>query len=69
MLVVAQARGAGVGTALVRTVTDWADAHELRRILLATRDAHGVYRPFGFTDPEPGLLMARNADVAALYGG
>lgn len=68
VFVVAEARGQGVGTALVAAVTSWADAHGLRRLVLATRDAHEVYRPFGFTDPEPGLLMHRTVDPAVLYG-
>jgi GNAT superfamily N-acetyltransferase len=68
VFVVAQARGAGVGKALVSTVVARADEYGLRRLVLATRDAHGVYRPFGFTDPPAGLLMERTADPAVLYG-
>ena len=68
VFVVAEARGAGVGTALVEAVTSRADEYGLRRLILATRDAHGVYRPFGFTDSPPGLLMERTVDPAVLYG-
>jgi GNAT superfamily N-acetyltransferase len=68
VFVVAEARGAGVGTALVAAVVARADEYGLRRLMLATRDAHGVYRPFGFTDPPSGLLMQRTADPATLYG-
>ena len=68
VFVVAEARGAGVGTALVAAVVARADEYGLRRLMLATRDAHGVYRPFGFTDPPSGLLMQRIADPATLYG-
>ncbi|MET8168299.1 GNAT family N-acetyltransferase [Streptomyces sp. NPDC005329] len=42
------ARGKGLGTALVAAVRDHLRAHGLRRILLATHDAHGVYRQVGF---------------------
>jgi GNAT superfamily N-acetyltransferase len=41
-------RGAGVGTRLVGVVRDHLRALGVRRILLRTRDAHGVYGRFGF---------------------
>ncbi|MFD8977367.1 MULTISPECIES: GNAT family N-acetyltransferase [Streptomyces] len=44
-----QARGTGLGTALVEAVRDHLAPHGLRRILLATADAHGVYEKVGFT--------------------
>jgi GNAT superfamily N-acetyltransferase len=43
------ARGKGLGTALVAAVRDHLAPHGLRRILLATADAHGVYAKLGFT--------------------
>ncbi|WP_329624447.1 GNAT family N-acetyltransferase [Streptomyces sp. NBC_01255] len=43
------ARGTGLGTALVAAVRDHLAPHGLRRILLATADAHGVYEKVGFT--------------------
>jgi GNAT superfamily N-acetyltransferase len=67
VFVVADARGAGVGSALVEAVTARADEYGLRRLMLATRDAHDVYRPFGFTDSPSGLLMERTVDPAELY--
>ncbi|WP_443047113.1 GNAT family N-acetyltransferase [Streptomyces sp. NBC_00267] len=42
------ARGKGVGTALVAAVRDHLRPYRLRRILLATHDAHGVYEQVGF---------------------
>lgn len=42
------ARGKGIGTALVAAVRDHLRPHGLRRILLATHDAHGVYERIGF---------------------
>ncbi|MDQ0829869.1 GNAT superfamily N-acetyltransferase [Streptomyces achromogenes] len=42
------ARGKGIGTALVAAVRDHLRPYDLRRILLATHDAHGVYRQVGF---------------------
>ncbi|MEU8576769.1 GNAT family N-acetyltransferase [Streptomyces asoensis] len=41
-------RGKGVGTALVAAVRDHLRPYRLRRILLATHDAHGVYAQVGF---------------------
>ncbi|OZM81549.1 GNAT family N-acetyltransferase [Pseudonocardia sp. MH-G8] len=62
VFVVEQARGAGIGRALVEAVVARARHHGLRRVMLATRDAHEVYRPFGFTDPPAGLLMQRTVE-------
>ncbi|MEV1068371.1 GNAT family N-acetyltransferase [Streptomyces sp. NPDC050263] len=42
------ARGKGLGTALVAAVRDHLRPHGLRRLLLATHDAHGVYEQVGF---------------------
>ncbi|MFE9042094.1 GNAT family N-acetyltransferase [Streptomyces sp. NPDC012421] len=43
------ARGTGLGTALVVAVRDHLEQYGLRRIMLATADAHGVYEKVGFT--------------------
>ncbi|MFD5328983.1 GNAT family N-acetyltransferase [Streptomyces sp. NPDC127092] len=43
------ARGTGLGTALVAAVRDHLEPYGLRRIMLATADAHGVYEKVGFT--------------------
>lgn len=59
VFVVEHARGEGIGRALVAAVLERAQRFGLRRVMLATRDAHEVYRPFGFTEPPPGLLMQR----------
>ncbi|MFF5636298.1 GNAT family N-acetyltransferase [Streptomyces sp. NPDC012825] len=42
------ARGAGLGTALVTAVRDLLEPYGLRRVMLATADAHGVYEKVGF---------------------
>ncbi|MGW6390838.1 GNAT family N-acetyltransferase [Streptomyces sp. NPDC055103] len=44
-----RARGTGLGTALTTAVRDHLAPCGLRRILLATADAHGVYEKVGFT--------------------
>jgi GNAT superfamily N-acetyltransferase len=42
-------RGKGLGTALVGAVREHLRPYGLRRVLLATRDAHEVYEKVGFT--------------------
>ena len=42
-------RGAGLGKALVEVVVKHPALQGLRRLALATRDAHGLYAQFGFT--------------------
>ena len=41
-------RGRGLGKRLVETILAHEDLQGLRRFLLATRDAHGLYAGFGF---------------------
>ncbi|KUN97366.1 GNAT family N-acetyltransferase [Streptomyces caeruleatus] len=41
-------RGKGIGTALVAAVREHLRPYGLRRMLLATQDAHGVYEKLGF---------------------
>ncbi|WP_256105868.1 GNAT family N-acetyltransferase [Streptomyces sp. ODS05-4] len=50
-------RGEGVGNALVASVRETLAPLGLKRIMLATEDAHGLYARHGFTAPPPGLLM------------
>ncbi|MEQ8734758.1 MAG: GNAT family N-acetyltransferase [Rhodospirillaceae bacterium] len=45
-------RDQGLGKWLVETVMQYSNYQSFRRWLLATRDAHELYRPFGFTDLE-----------------
>ncbi|MFV8187696.1 GNAT family N-acetyltransferase [Streptomyces spinosirectus] len=52
-------RGKKIGTALVGAVRDHLEPFGLRRILLATHDAHGVYEKLGFREPaRPDQWMA-----------
>lgn len=41
--------GRGISKRLMRFVLDHPDLQTLRRFMLATRDAHGLYQKFGFT--------------------
>jgi GNAT superfamily N-acetyltransferase len=42
-------QGRGLGRALVQTFQEHPELQGLRRWLLGTKDAHGVYTPLGFT--------------------
>jgi GNAT superfamily N-acetyltransferase len=51
-------RGRGLSKAMMRVVMSHPALVGARRAMLATRDAHGLYRQFGFEDvPDNGLLM------------
>jgi GNAT superfamily N-acetyltransferase len=53
-------RGRGIAKAMVRYALDHPEHQSLRRWLLATRDAHGVYAECGFIPlPEPQRWMVR----------
>ncbi|MEO7018501.1 MAG: GNAT family N-acetyltransferase [Leifsonia sp.] len=52
-------RGKGVGLFLSRAVVDTLAPMNLKRVLLATLDAHGLYEQVGFARlPDPERLMA-----------
>ena len=48
VFVVPAHRGRGIAKLLMRAIVEHSDLQGLRRILLATRDAHGLYAQFGF---------------------
>jgi GNAT superfamily N-acetyltransferase len=43
-------RGKGLSKRLVETILSYPSLQGLRRFMLATRDAHGLYRQFGFSE-------------------
>ena len=45
-------RGRGLGKWLMRELLTHPDLQGLRRFMLVTRDAHGLYEPLGFRSPE-----------------
>ena len=54
-------RGRGLAVALIENVCAFLDPLGLKRVLLATSDAHGLYRKFGFeTLASPERWMARS---------
>src|SRR5690606_16706626 len=65
VFVCSSVRGQGAGRALISAIMDHPELQQLRRWMLATRDAHGLYAKFGFSAPEdPKRLMVRhNPDV------
>ena len=62
VFVAREARGRGVGVALIDGVVAALEPLGLKRILLATGDAHGLYEKFGF------LPLARPQDFMARIG-
>ncbi|MBE0544381.1 MAG: GNAT family N-acetyltransferase [Verrucomicrobia bacterium] len=73
VFVVTEHRGRGVAKQLIRATLDHPDLQGLRRFLLATEDAHGLYARFGFkplSHPEHYLSLHfpdvyRSADAGA----
>ncbi|MET8906372.1 GNAT family N-acetyltransferase [Micromonospora sp. NPDC004551] len=61
-------RGRGLGTWLAGAVRDHLAEWGVRRIVLATADAHEVYAKVGFTPVEPGRWMAYDRRVTQLTG-
>jgi GNAT superfamily N-acetyltransferase len=61
VFVVDDQRGLGLGSWLVETVLAHPELQGMRRWLLITRDAHALYRKFGFTAAaEPSRIMTRH---------
>jgi GNAT superfamily N-acetyltransferase len=52
-------RGKGLGAWLVETIVGAPELQKLRRWILGTRDAHGLYRKFGFVAPDVAVLMEK----------
>lgn len=59
VFVLEEHRGQGVGTWLVQVVTSVPELQSVKRWLLGTRDAHGLYRKFGFGALTPEIWMQR----------
>jgi len=52
VFVLPAARGRGIGKALIAAVVAHDAVKDVRRIMLATEDAHGLYEQFGFVRPD-----------------
>jgi len=57
-------RGRGIARSLVRALMADPRTATLRRWLLGTRDAHGVYRELGFSPVDPTVFMQHTPDPA-----
>ncbi|MGB0948280.1 MAG: GNAT family N-acetyltransferase [Pseudoalteromonas marina] len=54
-------QGCGLSKLLIKTIVEHPELQGLRRFLLATSDAHGLYAQYGFKPIDnPGLLMQIN---------
>jgi GNAT superfamily N-acetyltransferase len=61
-------RGRGLGKWLMETVLAHPDLRGLRLTLLATADAHDLYRRYGFAEVDPSRMLELRPDPAELYG-
>jgi len=52
-------RGQGLGVWLVETIVAAPELQKIRRWILGTLDAHGLYRHVGFVEADPRILMER----------
>lgn len=62
VFVVPEHRGRGVSKLLMRAIVEHPELQGLRRMFLATRDAHGLYAQFGFqplTQPEQYMTLRK----------
>jgi len=60
VFVLEEHRGRGIGKWLVEVILSHPDLQGLRRWMLATRDAHDLYRRYTFTElARPGIFMER----------
>jgi GNAT superfamily N-acetyltransferase len=60
VFVLDQFRGRGIGKQIMAALTQHPDMQGLRSWMLLTRDAHGLYRQFGFDAPsEPQRVMIK----------
>ena len=64
VFILEQYRGNGLGKWLMECVVAHPELQGLRRFMLATRDAHGLYAQYGFTPVEPSKFMERRRSVS-----
>ncbi|CDY76942.1 Histone acetyltransferase HPA2 and related acetyltransferases [Caballeronia glathei] len=62
VFVLPEHQGRGLGTWLLECVLSHEDLQDLRRMMLVTSDAHGLYAKFGFSPPaHPERMMEKMA--------
>jgi len=62
VFVLPEHRGHGLGAAVVHVLLDLPEVRAMRRLMLATRDAHSLYERMGFErieNPEPFMQILR----------
>ena len=61
-------RGHGLGRFVVSTLLEHPELKGVRRVMLATADAHELYRSYGFAEfADPTRMMVIQRDPAELY--
>lgn len=63
------ARGRGVGRALVEAAVDQAAVWGVRRLMLATKDAHALYASYGFTPLPDGRFLELRGEALSRRAG
>ena len=70
VFVLSEYRGRGLGRFVVEALLKHPDLRGLRRQMLATADAHDLYRRYGFEDlQDPESYLVRRASTEVLYTG
>jgi GNAT superfamily N-acetyltransferase len=64
VFIIEEHRGKGLGKWLVEVVTNYPELQSLRRWILMTRDAHGLYEKAGFNKPRmPERVMEKRNEM------
>ena len=62
VFIIEEFRGRGLSKWLMQCIFDHPDVSGLRAVMLATRDAHGLYAQYGFKPlPDPSKFMRRES--------
>jgi len=69
VFVLPSSRGHGLGRFVVSTLLGHPELQSMRRTMLATADAHELYRTYGFEDlADPSVFLGVSRNPADLYG-
>jgi GNAT superfamily N-acetyltransferase len=68
LFVLSEHRGKGLGVWLTESLLGHPDLRGLRKTVLATADAHGLYERFGFTAADPERMLEINVPPEERYG-
>lgn len=60
VFIIEKHRGNGYSKRLIKTIVEHSELQKVHRWMLATKDAHGLYKQFGFEElPDPNLMMTK----------